>query len=80
MLFRSEDKYAFVFFDGPHDNKSLDIECKFFAERAAVGAVYVFDDIWKYDHDKIVENDWLFPAGFEVLEKKTIKASYRKVK
>ena len=80
MLFRSEDKYAFVFFDGPHDNKSLDIECKFFAERAAVGAVYVFDDIWMYDHDKIVENDWLFPAGFEVLEKKTIKASYRKVK
>jgi hypothetical protein len=75
-----ENEYAFVFFDGPHDNKTLDIECKFFAERAPIGAVFVFDDIWMYDHDKIVEQDWLFPRGFELLEKKNIKASYVKTK
>lgn len=77
---RLENEYAFVFFDGPHDNKTLDIECKFFSERAPVGAVFVFDDIWMYDHDKIVEQDWLFPRGFEILEKGNVKASYIKYK
>lgn len=75
-----ENEYAFVFFDGPHDNKSVDLECKFFSERAVVGSVFVFDDIWMYDHDRIVEENWLFPAGFEVLEKGKIKASYIKTK
>jgi hypothetical protein len=75
-----ENEYAFVFFDGPHDNETLHIECSFFVERAPVGAVYVFDDIWMYDHDGIVENTYLFPNGFEVLEKSKIKASYIKTK
>ena len=75
-----EDQYAFVFFDGPHDNATLHLECDFFVKRAAVGTVYVFDDIWMYDHDEIVENTYLFPNGFEVLEKSKIKASYIKTK
>lgn len=75
-----ENSYAFVFFDGPHDNISVELETKFFSERAPVGAVFVFDDIWMYDHDRIVEENWLFPAGFEILEKKNIKASYIKTK
>jgi hypothetical protein len=75
-----ENEYAFVFFDGPHDNETLHIECDFFVKRAPVGAVYVFDDIWMYDHDEIVENTYLFPNGFEVLEKSKIKASYVKTK
>lgn len=75
-----ENEYAFVFFDGPHDNATLHLECDFFVKRAPVGAVYVFDDIWMYDHDEIVENTYLFPNGFEVLEKSQIKASYIKVK
>ena len=71
--------YAFVFFDGPHDNKCLDLESEFFVKRAPLGAVFVFDDIWMYDHDKIVEEK-LFTHGFEIHEKKQIKASYIKVK
>lgn len=75
-----ETEYAFVFFDGPHDNGALDLEVDFFVQRAPVGAVYVFDDIWMYDHDEIVEQKYLFPNGFEILEKKSIKASYIKTK
>lgn len=75
-----ENSYAFVFFDGPHDNESVDKEIEFFITRAPIGAVFVFDDIWMYDHDELVENKWLFPNGFEILEKQNIKASYKKVK
>jgi len=75
-----EEEYAFVFFDGPHDNETLEIECEFFVSRAPVGAVYVFDDIWMYDHDEIVEQKYLFPNGFEILEKGEVKASYIKRK
>lgn len=73
------NEYAFVFFDGPHDNAALEVETSFFLERAPVGAVYVYDDIWMYDHNKIVEEK-LFANGFEILEKKQIKASYIKTK
>jgi cephalosporin hydroxylase len=75
-----ENEYAFVFFDGPHDNSALHLEVDFFVQRAPAGAVYVFDDIWMYDHDEIVEQKYLFPNGFEVLEKSKIKASYIKTK
>lgn len=71
-----EDKYAFVFFDGPHDNENVKMEVDFFVERASVGATFVFDDIWMYDHD-MIENI-LFSNGFEILEKKNIKASYKR--
>lgn len=73
-----EDKYAFVFFDGPHDNENVKMEVDFFVERASVGATFVFDDIWMYDHDMI--ESILFSNGFEILEKKNIKASYKKTK
>jgi hypothetical protein len=72
------NQYAFVFFDGPHDNATLDLETKFFLERAPVGSVFVYDDIWMYDHDIIVEEK-LFAAGFETIKKGAIKASYKKV-
>ena len=75
-----EKEYAFAFLDGPHDNKTLDLECEFFVSRMPVGAVIVADDIWMYSHDEIVEQKWLFPNGFEILEKKNIKASYIKTK
>lgn len=71
--------YAFVFFDGPHDNKTLELETNFFVDRAPVGSVYVYDDIWMYDHSEIVETK-LFANGFETMGKKNIKASYMKVK
>jgi hypothetical protein len=40
---------------------------------------FVFDDIWMYDHDKLVEEK-IFEAGFELREKGKVKASYTKVK
>lgn len=73
-----ENKYALVFFDGPHDNPSVELETKFFTERSNVGSVFVYDDIWMYDHDAIEKH--LFENGFEILEKKNIKASYQKIK
>ena len=71
-----ENKYAFVFFDGPHDNKTLFLETDFFLNRCNIGTVFVYDDIWMYDHDAVEK--MLFENGFEVLEKKQIKASYIK--
>jgi hypothetical protein len=70
--------YAFVFFDGPHDNKTLILETDFFTARSKIGTVFVYDDIWMYDHDMIEKK--LFDAGFVTLEKKQIKASYIKYK
>ena len=72
------NEYAFVFFDGPHTNDAVDEELSFFLERTPVGGVYVFDDIWMYDHDKFEKI--MFDNGFEIIEKKNIKASYKKVK
>lgn len=73
-----ENKYAFVFFDGPHTNEAVDLELSFFLERSSLGTIYVFDDIWMYDHDrfelKMIEN------GFKILQKGNIKASYVKVR
>lgn len=74
-----EDKFAFVFFDGPHTNQAVIDEIAYFMDKAPIGAVWVFDDIWMYDHD-IIEEKYLFPNGFEILEKQKIKASYAKRK
>jgi hypothetical protein len=73
-----EDKYAFVFFDGPHNTDIMVEEVNFFITRCVVGSVFVFDDIWMYDHDKSIESI-LFDNGFDILEKKNVKASYIKV-
>ena len=67
------NEYSFVFFDGPHTNEAVEEELNFFFDRTPVGGVYVFDDIWMYDHDKFEQ--MMFDRGFEILEKKQIKAS-----
>jgi cephalosporin hydroxylase len=72
------NEYAFVFFDGPHTNEAVEEELNFFLDRTPIGGVYVFDDIWMYDHDKFEK--MMFDRGFEVHEKKQIKASYIKIK
>jgi hypothetical protein len=72
------NEYAFVFFDGPHTNEAVQEELDFFLPRTPVGGVYVFDDIWMYDHDKFEQ--LMFDNGFEILEKQKIKASYKKTK
>lgn len=69
------NKYAFVFFDGPHTNEAIKTELDFFLERTTTGSVFVFDDIWMMDHDRIVEQR-IFELGWKTLEKGKIKASY----
>jgi hypothetical protein len=71
------DKYALVFFDGPHWATAVVDETVFFVDRVNTGSVFVFDDIGSYDHDGVVE-PILFEKGFELITKKTIKASYIK--
>ena len=73
-----EDKYAFVFFDGPHNSEAMVTETNFFMERSNVGSVFVYDDIWMYNHDAIEAT--LIEGGFEILEKKNVKASYIRTK
>ena len=70
------NNYAFVFFDGPHTNEAVNIELNFFLKRCSIGSVFVFDDIWMYDHDKFEKQ--LFKQGFLVLQKSLVKASYVK--
>lgn len=71
-----ENQYAFVFFDGPHVDYALKTEVEFFIERAPIGAVFVMDDIWMYNHSAI--EDIIFHAGFSCLEKRNVKASYKR--
>lgn len=70
--------YALVFFDGPHTNSVVQEEIDFFLPRTGIGSIFVFDDIWMYDHDMIEKQ--LFEAGWETMNRMTIKASYKKVK
>lgn len=60
------NKYAFVFFDGPHDKESILTEVVWFLTRVDVGAVFVFDDVQAYDHDYI--DTLLLKNNFERLE------------
>lgn len=76
---RLVNEYAFVFFDGPHTNEITKREAEFFIPRTSLGGILLFDDHWMYDHDKIIE-PMLFSAGFELVNKQWVKASYRRIK
>ena len=69
-----ETKYALVFFDGPHDKKSILREIDFFHRRSAEGAMWIFDDLSFYDHDAIERV--LFDKGWSLVEKTGVKGSY----
>ena len=43
------NEYSLVHFDGPHKTTDVINEAVFFAERAAPGAVFIFDDWQTYD-------------------------------
>lgn len=47
------NRYAFVHFDGPHTAQCVRQEVEFFNPRSPRGAVWVFDDVALYDHQKI---------------------------
>lgn len=73
-----ENTYSFVYFDGPHALKSVLAEFLFFNERVANGAIFLFDDITHYDH-ALLENDYLFKNNWQLINKTTTKANYKKV-
>jgi hypothetical protein len=72
------NSYAFVFFDGPHINDALIEEVNFFGNRAPMGAVWVFDDVWMYNHKEI--EDIVLGYGFDVITRGNVKISYVKVR
>lgn len=72
-----ETKYAFVHFDGPHAYAPVLEEFKFFDPRADKGAVFVFDDVSNYNHDKL-EREVIFAKGWSLIHKTNVKASYIK--
>lgn len=73
-----ENEFAMVFFDGPHDTDSIVKEVEFFALRAPLGAMFVFDDIAWYNHAAV--ESVLSEFGFVNVEKQVPKASYRREK
>lgn len=70
--------YALVFYDGPHDVKSIMKELEFFLPRTVSNGVYIFDDIQSYPHDTVEQ--YLFSQGYSLLETgiNNRKKSYRK--
>lgn len=71
------NKYALVFFDGPHSVETILPEIQFFNERTPKGGMWIFDDISSYNHD-VIEKE-LFKFGFEKYESTNQKASYKKI-
>lgn len=71
-----ENRYACVFFDGPHTLAALETEVDFFQPRSSTGSVWIFDDIELYPHNELEQ--LLFKNGWEMLEKTQRKASYIK--
>ncbi len=69
-------EYVFVHFDGPHWLESLKTEFLWFDERMTSGATIVFDDVCRYDHNKL--QNLVFSHGWRLLEATTRKASYQK--
>ena len=68
--------YSLVHFDGPHTTRDVQLETEFFADKAVMGAKFVYDDVDSYDHGKV--DSWLLKEGWEVSRKGTRKISYRR--
>jgi hypothetical protein len=66
-----------VHFDGPHASHILYPEIDFFKTRVQSGAMFVFDDILEYNHDKVEE--YLLNDNWQLVKKGQRKASYKKL-
>lgn len=71
------NQYSLVFFDGPHNSKSVKEETDFFIPRSVVGTRFVYDDVNSYSHQVI--HDYLLQNNF-VEEAIGWKITYVKVK
>jgi hypothetical protein len=62
----NEKKFSFVHFDGPHMTRDVITEAVWFANRAAGGCRFVFDDYPKYDMQLV--SNCLKPFGFRPMQ------------
>jgi hypothetical protein len=72
------NKYALVFFDGPHTTNLVKAEFNFFKDKIPIGGMIVFDDLDYYPH-MITLNDYIKECGFVIFEKGVKKISYIKM-
>ena len=67
-------QYELIHFDGPHDTDSVINEVNFFMERKPKQCVYILDDIYSFNIDKVGEH--LIWNGFKEFKKGSRKAVY----
>lgn len=75
---RIENKYALVFFDGPHTTELVKNEFDFFKDKVPIGGTLVFDDIDQYPHMENLD-EYIRSYGFEIVRKGLCKISYKRV-
>ena len=75
---RIENKYALVFFDGPHTTELVRNEFDFFKDKVPVGGTLVFDDIDQYPHMENLD-EYIRSYGFEIVRKGSCKISYKRI-
>lgn len=71
------DKYAFVYFDGPHSSHSVLAETMFFTLRGTDNCILVYDDVGEYNHS--IVHDYLIANYWEAIETGKFKISYRRI-
>ena len=67
-------QYELIHFDGPHDTDSVINEINFFMKRKPKQCVYILDDIYAFNIDKVGEH--LILNGFKEFKKGSRKAVY----
>lgn len=73
-----ENRYALVFFDGPHTTELVKMEFDFFKNKIQMGGTVVFDDIDQYPHMEMLD-PYILLSGFERIRKGSCKISYKRV-
>jgi len=76
---RIENRYALVFFDGPHTSEIVKDEFDFFKDKVPLGGTLVFDDIDQYPHMELLD-EYIQSHGFEIVRKGSCKISYKRIK
>jgi hypothetical protein len=72
-----ENRYALVFFDGPHTTEIVKSEFDFFKDKIPLGGTVVFDDIDQYPHMENLDA-YILSSGFERIRKGVCKISYKR--
>lgn len=73
-----ENRYALVFFDGPHTTEIVKMEFDFFKDKIQSGGTMIFDDIDQYPHMELLDS-YIISCGFRQLRKGSCKISYIRI-